>query len=413
MTVVIGFLVIFIGLWIIWNQKKLFSSILKDGKTKDIQNKQSSSPDIINRIQVSVNNREVVFQKVDSSILSNEKYQKLNILSSSITATTTQLSPILIQGLKGGLYEATVSPSVLASFQNGLTSTMIQDSQGRIVAHAGFSPVLLKTISPLLAFQTLSYFTAQHYLSIIQSDLKRIISDISVLKRFAKHDKIAQLESVYEMLQELYLIQNPQIEHLVLLEKMKLELGRLCRYYINEIKHFGRAQIEDKSCFTVKSKLKDLKSNLYQDDFPFQVQMFVTSKEIEQMLRVVSFYLNCKYINTDNASTRASYIEELVTHILKKDFNSTAIIEQIKEEINAYYDNFLNKIQQDKAWFETGKEKQKAFIFQIENDREKLLSRKNSEFVKKFQSFLKEFWHKEQKIYLHLEDEYPAIFVEK
>lgn len=371
-------------------------------KTSDIQN-----------IFYKQNDNEIIFAKLLDQSVDTTNYVPLFVATSETTGAIGQLAPLAIQHATHGIFEATINPSLLTDFQNGLTSTMVQNSQGQIIQHAGFASATPKLLTPLFVFQMTSFVTGQYYFNIIQGKLDNVFGRLDDLKRFAKHDKLAELENIQLQIQKLSKIQHPQVEHLVLEHQLDAEIGKLIRYYINEVRRFNAPLKRDNSSFARK-QLDLLEKDLYNDDFGFQIQMLAAAEEMQQTIKMVALYLNCKHTNSEDISERKQYIGEIVNLILQWNPAQTFTNQEGKEITNKYYDEILHLAEKTEPWFEKGKEKRKKFINDLTTFKNNILSIGKFQSPVEFQKKLKSFWNKKYHVLLTTnEQEQPVLWIKK
>lgn len=379
---------------------------------------QSNPPvpkDDIKSITLKQDNNEITFSKTNKILPSEITISNYNVLSASsaLTGGALQISPLLHQMATKGIYEASVSPALLTKFNNGLTSTMIQNStNGQIMAHAGFSSAATKIATPMIVFQVASIITGLYYLNVINNNFKRISGNINDLKRFTKHDKLAELENISNQLKNLYAIKHPQTEHLMLLEMLASSTGTLKQYFIKEVQHFGTKDNTPKSFF-VNKQIELLQQNLYYDDFAFNIKMLAAAEEIEQIIQIISLSLNCKHINTDSSFSRKEHIGEIIEKIKNWDISSSFINTKGKEINNKYYGSILEQLNNANAWNASNEKRLNDFKNQITKIKNEISNLGKFDVIRRFQADLDNFMNKTQQIILLKDDNDNDVFLVK
>ena len=364
----------------------------------------------IENIFLECNGSQITFKRIQGKLINAKEYT--NTIS-AVTGRSIQLAPLLIQNATRGVYEASVSPLLLSSFQNGLTSTMVQGANGQIVAHAGFASAMPKVMTPLIVFQILSFVTAQYYLDIIQSNFKNLSRQLEDLKRFAKHEKLAELENIQRHTQRLSKIQYPQLEHLILVHHLEVKVGELVRYFANEIKYFDKPQSKETSAF-VRKQLTNLEKDLYNDDFGFKIQMLSAAESAEQMIKSVALYLNCNYAQHETSGNRSQYIKELVNQILQLDETKTIINQEGRKITEKYFDAILEEVNKANPWFDSTRKERDNFIAKIKKYKQEILSNNNFKSSMEFREKLRDFWNRKHSVILvQSDDNEPVLFIKK
>ena len=290
---------------------------------------------------------------------------------------------------------------------------MVQGANGQIVAHAGFASAMPKVMTPLIVFQIFSFVTAQYYLDIIQSNFKNLSRQLEDLKRFAKHEKLAELENIQKHTQRLSKIQYPQLEHLVLVNHLEAKVGELVRYFTNEIKYFDKSQSKETSAF-VRKQLNNLEKDLYNDDFGFKIQMLAAAEAAEQTIKSVALYLNCNYAKYEPSGNRSQYIKELVDQILQWDETKTIINQEGRKITEKYFNAILEEVNKANPWFDSTRKERDNFIAKIKKYKQEILSNNNFKSAMEFQEKLRDFWNRKHSVILvQSNDNEPVLFIKK
>lgn len=120
----------------------------------------------------------------------NRKYKEVffseaSLLSDKVAQASLQLSNYAVslnqisERYPNGLFTATTDPSLLSKFANGTTTTMVRDSNGKLVEHAGFKEITnVNNINPATVLsagmQVLSAVSGTYYLHQINSKIAEL-----------------------------------------------------------------------------------------------------------------------------------------------------------------------------------------------------------------------------------------------
>lgn len=142
--------------------------------------------------------KNIEFKEFDIRELSEGSYIELtdeNI--NKVSETVMQIKDLVNISKQCKYFRATVNPELLSKLRDGTYSTMIRDSNGHIVSHAGFEQISPISLVPNMIFQTLSFVTNQYYLHNINEKLEDIKKMVELLKRdiYEKHiDRLKAIE---------------------------------------------------------------------------------------------------------------------------------------------------------------------------------------------------------------------------
>ena len=367
----------------------------------------------IQTITLQQDNSKIVFSKLNTKDVKLKDYVIIPTSTSALTGAATQLSPLLVQASKAGLFEASVPASALTQFTDKSFSTMIQGADGKIIGHAGFNSAITKVATPLVVFQIVAFITGQYYLNIINKNFQQVFSKMDTVKRFLKHDKIAELENIQFQLQRIIQIEHPQLEQLELLEIINNEVGHLVRYYINEVKHLGQKHNIQKSMF-VKKQLEILNQNLSEEDFCFNMQMLANSEEIQQITKVITLMVNSKYITENPTISRKQYMQEIMMQIMNWKSDFSFINREGKKIIINYYNNIAEVANQVNPWTKSREKELNIFKMKVGNLKKEILSFGKFDFITKFQTETNNTFNKNERILLlETDNEGPVFLVKK
>ena len=379
------------------NPKKLISP---QREIKDIQ-----------AITLQQDNSKIVFSKLNNNV-SLKDYVIIPTATSALTGAAAQLSPLLIQAGKTGVFEASVPARLLTQFTDKSFSTMVQGADGKIIGHAGFNSAITKVATPLVLFQIASFITGQYYLNFINKNFQQVFSKIDTLKRFLKYDKIAELENIQLQLQRIIQIEHPQPEQLELLEIINNEVGHLVRYYVNEVKHLGQEHNIQKSKF-VKKQLEILNQNLTEEDLCFNMKMLANSEEIQQITKAITLMINSKYISENPSISRKQYMQEITEQIMNWNTDLSFINKEGKEIVVNYYNNILEVANQVNPWTKSRGKELDNFKIEVKKLKDEMLSFGKFDFITEFQTQINKSLNENKKIILLKTDNEDPIFLVK
>ena len=107
-----------------------------------------------------------------------------------------------------GLFAATEDPSKLSRMANDTYSTMVRDSDNKLVRHAGFDEIdglgkqgLMFSVS--VGMQAMAAVSGQYYLHEIYSQLEDLSSKLDKLIEFHHDEKTAKLKNTKIRLEEI------------------------------------------------------------------------------------------------------------------------------------------------------------------------------------------------------------------
>ncbi|GEM_PF-5246047 len=115
---------------------------------------------------------------------------------SNLSASFTYINDLLNISKQSKCFRATVSPELLSKFNDGTYSTIIRDSNGHIISHAGFEQISPIDFTPLIVFKIASLVTSQYYLHNISEQLNYIKENLDFLKRNIYQETIGEILSI-------------------------------------------------------------------------------------------------------------------------------------------------------------------------------------------------------------------------
>ncbi|MGA4718737.1 hypothetical protein [Fictibacillus nanhaiensis] len=163
---------------------------------------------------------ELCLEKVtDNKLETKKKYREvfvsdLSLMTGNISQAALQVANqgmTLAQVAKqapNGLFTATANPANLSKFANGTTTTMVRDSAGRLVEHAGFAEVGLNvTVNPAIilsaGMQVMSAISGTIYLHKINAQMKDMDAKLGKLLNFHHDINIGRLIAARKGLYEI------------------------------------------------------------------------------------------------------------------------------------------------------------------------------------------------------------------
>lgn len=101
------------------------------------------------------------------------------------------------------LYTTTAKASEMIKYADGTVGSILKDSSGKIIGHAGFSPATLLSLSPMIAFQFMTIMTSMVYMAKINEQLVGVNKKFDRLFRFHENERIGKLGYYIKRIEEL------------------------------------------------------------------------------------------------------------------------------------------------------------------------------------------------------------------
>jgi hypothetical protein len=130
-----------------------------------------------------------------------------------------------------GLYQATVNPASLMTYNNGTLSSITLNGKS-FGSHAGFVNANAAVFTPILVFQFASMITGQYYFNGMTKQLTSIQQGINQLLQNHHNERIAKIRAYTEKLIEFEKSNFFTTEDFVNIDKIKLELAVIRYEYL-------------------------------------------------------------------------------------------------------------------------------------------------------------------------------------
>ncbi|WP_273125255.1 hypothetical protein [Bacillus weihaiensis] len=175
------------------------------------EDKMLNNSNEINEIVVSSSmGGELSFEKVtDDKLEAKKKYKEafvsdLSLMTGNVSQSALQFANkgmTLAQIAKqapNGLFTATANPANLSKFANGTTTTMVRDTSGHLVEHAGFADFgLSASVNPAIilsaGMQAMSVVSGTYYLHKINAQIKDMVVKLEKLLDYHHDTNIGRL----------------------------------------------------------------------------------------------------------------------------------------------------------------------------------------------------------------------------
>lgn len=281
------------------------------------------------------NLKNIEFEEFDMQKLSEGSYIELtdeNI--NKVSETIMCVKDILKISEQTKSFRATVNVELLSKFSNGTYSTIIRDSSGHIIGHAGFEQIGLLDVGPMIIFKVASFITNQYYLHNINEELRAIKKTLDYLKRDIHQKTISTLGNIKEEID--IRIKNPNTNDESFINK--LEDFRL------DIKNI---LVDYKQKLEAESKIK-IEPGFFQRN----------TKKLKEKEKEISFYLkiiaSCEFlINVINSLILYLYIKKNADISFQKELIEKSIKEStLLNDCEKYYDEIIKQYYELKSNFE-------------------------------------------------------------
>lgn len=198
-----------------------------------------------------------VFVSDLSLITGNVSKAVLQVASQGMTAAQ------VAKQAPNGLFTATTNPINLSKFTNGTTSTMVRDSSGRLVEHAGFSGIGVSAlVNPAIilsaGMQVMSAVSGTYYLHKINSKITDMDAKLEELLNIHHDTNIGRLIATRKGLSEIAIREFVDITDLSAIRNYKKtadEIHEEYRYRLERLVSKSNLEIDSK---VVGKKLEDI-----------------------------------------------------------------------------------------------------------------------------------------------------------
>ncbi|MGG4548366.1 hypothetical protein ABER02_11290 [Rossellomorea marisflavi] len=163
---------------------------------------------------------ELSLEKVtDDKLEAKKKYKEvfvssLSLMTGNVSQTALQIAnqamtlAEIAKQAPDGLFTATANPANLSKFANGTTSTMVRDTSGRLVEHAGFAEVgFSASVNPAIilsaGMQVMSAVSGTYYLHKINAQMTDMDAKLEKLLNFHHDINIGRLIAARKGLYEI------------------------------------------------------------------------------------------------------------------------------------------------------------------------------------------------------------------
>ncbi len=181
---------------------------------------------------------------------------------SNLSASFTYINDLLNISKQSKCFRATVSQELLSKFNDGTYSTIIRDSNGHIISHAGFEQISPIDFTPLIVFKIASLVTSQYYLHHISEQLNYIKENLDFLKRNIYQETIGEILSIGNEIDRK--IKDPNTEDdsfLNTLEKYRRKIEKISIDYKQKLNVEKKIKIESSFFESNIKKLKNKESD--------------------------------------------------------------------------------------------------------------------------------------------------------
>lgn len=155
----------------------------------------------------------------DDKLEAKKKYREvfvsdLSLMTSNISQTSLQVAnqgmtiAQIAKQAPNGLFTATVNPAKLSKFANGTTTTMVRDTSGHLVEHAGFADIgLSASLNPAIilsaGMQVMSAVSGTYYLHKINAQITEMDAKLEEILNIHHDTNIGRLIAARKSLSEI------------------------------------------------------------------------------------------------------------------------------------------------------------------------------------------------------------------
>jgi hypothetical protein len=183
-------------------------------------------------------------------------------------------------------------------YANGSVSSLVTDSGGRILSHAGFTQVNAAAVfAPLLVYQVLSAVTGQYYLHGIASQLSDIAAKLDKLITYHHNERAAKLKVYCETMKDYLDKKTIVAEEATLVEAMQLEISAIEQEYTDLIlaideDRYSKSLAKSLFGFSSVPRLKKLESFMAQDTTVIYATMALFARRTKALAQLTELKVN-------------------------------------------------------------------------------------------------------------------------
>lgn len=283
-------------------------------------------------------NNELEFKEFDIQNLLEDSYieitdNNMNNLS-EISSLVKPVKDLLKLSGQAKFFKATVNPDLLSKLADGTCSTIIRDSNGHIIAHAGFQQISPATFTPAVVFQIMSFFTSQYYLHNINKRLSNIQKTLDYVKRKMNIDDISKICTINDCIKRK--INDPNIDE----DELEDSLDRYCEE-LQVIQKSYEAIIKDETKIKIESSFFESNINKVEEK----------EREISLCSNILSaceFYINIIEYLKLNIYTKTKKDTSFQKNLIENNIKKSTLL----EDVDNAYKSILEQSEQLKSTFE-------------------------------------------------------------
>lgn len=302
---------------------------------------------------------ELSLEKIQDHQLSEHKKFKeiflpdLSLVGGTVSQSLLQVSnqamtlADIAKKAPNGLFTATQSQDMLKKFNNGTLSTMVQDENGKIVEHAGFSQIdLTRSVNPAMVLsagmQAMAAISGTYYLKKIDSQIETVNKRLEEIVSLHHDKNIGILMATKKGLSEISRREYIDAVDLNAIRNYKKSVDEIHEEYIYRLQRI-------KTEFDTMKKIKIEEEKI--DDIDFTITIAFEANKLSLLAELIEISMRLK--TTD----QMNIISSLTTQLQANYENSFYCNVE-----NRIQDVFSTKITENEASLLTKNEKHKKAV---------------------------------------------------
>lgn len=241
-------------------------------------------------------------QPTDLSQATIKKYKEVFITNASLVAgNITQIGAQianskltlaqLLSQAPNGLFSATTNPSNLSKFANGTTSTIVKNSSGQIMEHAGFTNVSLNSaLNPAMVLQggmqAMSMISGTYYLHQLNNQIKEIDQKLEELINIHHDSNIGKLIASGKGLSEISNRKHVDLADISAIREFKKTAREIFEEYKFSYKRKSSDLINEKNKKKEEELLNDINFNMSTAFEASKLFLFAETMEIGSRMKL-------------------------------------------------------------------------------------------------------------------------------
>lgn len=271
----------------------------------------------VNSLEFSLVNKDILSKQWNEIASTQASQHQMKSMMSSLTSGGVALQGAATQSTKG-LFQATVSPDKLMTYNNGTVSSIVKDASGKIQEHSGFTQAGNAAFNPLLVMQFASILTGQYYFNGITNQLNLVLDKLDNLQRMHHIEREAKMKYAFNQLQIYSNKKAFTIEDFVNLKHISYDLQVIRDEYLI---------LSKETIVSIESFVRPI--NLEKEEIKLVLD---EANQLEKTLSSVKGNINNTY-NKITSSKFGTGIKSMSNSVGRVVTNSKGKVEKISEKI--------------------------------------------------------------------------------